>query len=183
MTIQSSLPIARSTASWFRAMLGVVHEPRREFAVQLIPVPFPKPLLGLLMLLLPCFAHAQDTPIGRWKTIDDATGKPKSLVEIYRASDGTLAGRVVEILDLKNGPNPLCTECDGSNRNQPIRGMVILWGLRPKGAGRWQQGRVLDPENGKDYKAKLELQGGGRRLAMSGCLIGFLCRTQIWLRE
>ena len=140
-------------------------------------------IVGLLLLWLTGIAQAQSSPVGRWKTIDDATGKPKSLVEIYHAQDGTLAGRVVEILDLKNGPNPLCTECEDPNQDKPIRGMVILWGLRPKGAGQWSQGRVLDPENGKDYKAKLELQGGGRRLAMSGCLIGFLCRTQIWLRE
>lgn len=139
-------------------------------------------LLAALVLPATALAQAQNSPIGRWKTIDDATGKPKSLVEIYQANDGTLAGRVVEILDLKNGPNPLCTECDGPNRDKPIRGMVILWGLQPDGQLRWARGRVLDPENGKDYKAKLELQGGGQRLAMSGCIY-FLCRQQIWIRE
>lgn len=141
------------------------------------------PLLASTLFFAMPPAQAQNSPIGRWKTIDDATGKPKSLVEIYQASDGTLAGRVVEILDLKNGPDPLCTECKGSNQGKPIRGMTILWGLQPDGQLRWAQGRVLDPENGKSYKAKLELQGGGQRLAMSGCLIGFLCRTQIWVRE
>ena len=139
-------------------------------------------VLGLLLLGLVGVAQAQTSAVGRWKTIDDATGKPKSLIEIYQAPDGSLAGRVVEILDLKNGPDPLCTECRSDNQGKPIRGMVILWGLRSDGVGRWAHGRVLDPENGKDYKAKLELQGGGRRLAMSGC-ITFLCRQQIWIRE
>ena len=57
----------------------------------------------------------------------------------------------------------------------------ILWGLGADGDGKWSGGRVLDPENGKDYKAKLELLDGGRKLGMSGC-IAFLCRQQVWLR-
>ena len=59
---------------------------------------------------------------------------------------------------------------------------MILWGLRPDGDGTWAGGRVLDPENGKDYKAKLALLEDGRALGMSGC-IAFFCRQQIWRRE
>ena len=138
--------------------------------------------LAGLLLAMAAGASAQDAPLGRWKTIDDATGKPKSVVELYRARDGSVAGRVVEILDLKDGPNPPCKACKGPLHGKPIRGLVILWGLRPDGEGGWSGGRVLDPENGKDYKAKLELLDGGRKLGMSGC-IAFLCRQQVWLRE
>lgn len=136
----------------------------------------------IALLALPMLAQAADSPAGRWKTIDDATGKAKSVVEVYQARDGSYAGRVVEILDAKDGPNPACDKCKGAQHGKPIKGMVILWGLKPEGAGKWSGGRVLDPENGKDYKAKLELQDGGRKLGMSGC-IAFLCRQQVWLRE
>ena len=136
----------------------------------------------LLLLAAATEAQSRSSAVGRWKTIDDATGKAKSIVEIYQAKDGRLAGKVVEILDLKDGPNPACDECKGANQGKPIKGMLILWGLRPDGAGKWSGGRVLDPENGKDYKAKLELLEGGRKLGMSGC-IAFLCRQQVWLRE
>ena len=136
----------------------------------------------LLLLAAATEAQSPSSAVGRWKTIDDATGKAKSVVEIYQAKDGRLAGKVVEILDLKDGPNPACDECKGANQGKPIKGMLILWGLRPDGAGKWSAGRVLDPENGKDYKAKLELLEGGRKLGMSGC-IAFLCRQQVWLRE
>ena len=139
-------------------------------------------LLLPFLLLLPLAAAAQDAAIGRWQTIDDATGKPKSVVEIQKARDGRLVGKVVEILDLKDGPDPACTRCTGANRGKPIKGLTILWGLAPDGPGRWSGGRVLDPENGKDYKAKLELLDGGRKLGMSGC-IAFLCRQQVWLRQ
>lgn len=135
----------------------------------------------LALAWLPLLAHASE-PVGRWKTIDDATGKPKSVVEIYRAKDGTHAGRVVEILDTKDGPNPACDKCKGALHGKPIKGMVILWGLKPEGKGKWTGGRVLDPENGKDYKAKLELLEGDRKLGMSGC-IAFICRQQVWVRE
>ena len=133
-------------------------------------------------LSLPFQSSAQDSLAGRWKTVDDATGKTKSIVEIHTARDGSIAGRVAEIVDTKDGPNPLCKECKGALHGKPIKGMTILWGLKPDGTGKWAGGRVLDPENGKDYKAKLELLDGGRKLGMSGC-IAFICRQQVWVRQ
>ena len=142
----------------------------------------PMTLALIALFALPCSGIAQDSPVGRWRTIDDATGKTKSIVEIYPAKDGRYAGKVVEILDLKDGPDPLCDQCKGANFDKPIKGMVILWGLKPDGTGKWSGGHVLDPENGKTYKSKLALRDGGHTLDMSGC-IAFLCRTQAWVRE
>ena len=138
-------------------------------------------LVALPLMLASLSASAQ-SPVGRWKTIDDATGQPKSVVEVYQARDGSLAGRVAEILDTKDGPNPACDKCKGALHGKPIKGMVILWGLKPDAAGKWSGGRVLDPENGKDYKARIELLDGGRKLGMSGC-IAFICRQQVWIRQ
>jgi uncharacterized protein (DUF2147 family) len=133
------------------------------------------------LILVPAIASAQQSPVGRWRTIDDESGKPKSIVEVYQARDGGYAGKVVEILDTRDGPNPLCDKCRGANHDKPIKGMVILWGLRPAGDG-WAGGMVLDPEKGKAYKSKLQLREGGRKLGVSGC-IAFICRSQDWLRE
>ncbi|QNP40351.1 DUF2147 domain-containing protein [Lysobacter solisilvae (ex Woo and Kim 2020)] len=139
-------------------------------------------LIALLLAALPGIAHAQQaSPIGRWRTVDDETGKAKSVVEVYQARDGSYAGKVVEILDTSDGPNPLCNKCAGANRNKPIKGMVILWGLRPAGSG-WDGGMVLDPERGKSYRSKLQLREDGRKLGVSGC-IAFICRSQEWLRD
>ena len=135
----------------------------------------------LALLLIPAFAaQAQQSPVGRWKTFDQ--GKPRGIVEIYQGRDGSLAGKVVEVLDLKDGSNPPCKQCRGADRNKPIVGMVTLRGLKPDGKGHWSGGSVLDPENGKTYKSKLELLDGGKKLGMSGC-IGFLCRQQVWVRQ
>jgi uncharacterized protein (DUF2147 family) len=142
-----------------------------------------KTLTLLLLLATPMLpAQAQQGPTGRWTSIDDTTGKPKSIVEIYQARDGSFAGRVAEILDTREGPNPLCIKCGGTNKDKPIKGMVILWSLKPDGDGHWSGGHVLDPENGRTYRSKLELLDGGRKLGMSGC-IAFFCRQQVWIRE
>ena len=137
--------------------------------------------IALLLLALPMAAFAQSSPEGRWKTIDDETGKVKSIVEISKAANGTLQGKVVEVLSSDRGPNPTCDKCKGANKGKPIEGMTILWGLEADG-DEWSGGTVLDPAKGKTYKSKLELLEGGNKLGMSGC-IAFICRQQVWVRE
>ncbi len=137
--------------------------------------------LAIGLAAVPMIASAQ-SPVGKWKTIDDETGKAKSIVEITQASNGTLQGRVIEILSSDRGPNPTCDKCSGANKGKPVKGMVILWGLKPDGKGKWTGGTVLDPAKGKTYKSKLELKSGGDKLGMSGC-IAFICREQTWVRQ
>jgi len=138
------------------------------------------PLLAVSALAASFTAHAAD-PVGRWKTIDDETGKVKSIVEITKAADGTLQGKVVEILQSDRGPDPTCDKCKGANKDKPVKGMTILWGLKPDG-DQWSGGTVLDPAKGKTYKSKVEMLEGGSKLGMSGC-VAFICRQQVWVRE
>jgi uncharacterized protein (DUF2147 family) len=138
-------------------------------------------LLALPLLALSFSAMAADAT-GRWKTIDDKTGKVKSIVEISKAANGTYSGKVVEVLYSERGPNPVCDKCSGSNKNKPVKGMTILWNLKADGANEWSGGTILDPANGKTYKSKAELQAGGTKLDVSGC-IAFICRAQTWVRE
>ncbi len=138
-------------------------------------------LMALPLLAFSMSAMAADA-IGRWKTIDDETGKVKSIVEVYKATNGTLAGKVVEILHSDKGPNPLCDKCTGANKNKPVKGMVILWSLKADGDNAWSGGKIMDPANGKIYKSKAELKAGGTKLDVSGC-IAFICRAQTWVRE
>lgn len=139
-----------------------------------------KNLIVLVLAAIPAFAWAQDSAAGRWKTIDDETGKVKSIVEITD-NGGTLRGRVVEILQSDRGPNPTCDKCKGENKDKPVKGMTILWGLKPGGEG-WEGGTILDPAKGKTYKSKVKLIDGGAKLGVSGCM-AFICREQVWVRE
>ena len=141
-------------------------------------------IVALPLAAASLLAQAADSPVGRWKTIDDGTGKPKSVVQIEQAANGTLSGKVVEILQSNHGPNPTCDKCDGALKGKPIKGMTILWGLKPDGTAVWGGGSVLDPAKGKTYKAKITLTEGGKKLQMRGYVgIEALGRTQTWVRE
>lgn len=139
-------------------------------------------LLALPLCVAALSANAADGAAGRWKTIDDKTGKVKSIVEISQASNGTLSGKVVDILQSDKGPNPVCDGCKGANKDKPVKGMTILWDLKSDGASSWSGGTILDPANGKTYKSKMKLQAGGAKLDVSGC-VAFICRAQTWVRE
>ena len=117
--------------------------------------------------------------IGKWTTIDDDTGKEKSVVEIYQYKD-KVYGKVIQILD-KAEQNKLCDMCTGVNKNQPIKGIVIIQDLK-KDDDTWEGGTILDPETGKVYKCYISLDGENR-LKVRG-YIGFslLGRTQYWNR-
>lgn len=140
-------------------------------------------LLALLLLLLPLSAFAQTTPVGTWTTIDDKTQKPKSVVEIYQAKDGSLAGRVTDVLQSDRGPNPVCDKCSGDRKDKPVKGMVILWGIKQKGDV-WEGGQILDPASGKVYSVKVTPVDDGKKLEVRG-FMGFslLGRTQTWVRQ
>jgi uncharacterized protein (DUF2147 family) len=129
-------------------------------------------------------AHAADfAPTGRWLTIDDSDGKPRSLV-VIEERQGELSGHIEQIFPRPsdNGQN-LCEKCEGARKNQPVVGMVFLWGLRNQG-GEYSGGEILDPDNGKIYRAKLRLSPDGKQLIVRG-YIGFSLfgRSQTWQRE
>jgi len=141
------------------------------------------------VILLPGILAAQDahlafsSPAGRWKTVDDATGKVKSIVSI-REQNGKLYGIIEKVLDPEvPGPNPLCIHCVGDLKNKPETGLQILWDLTKDG-DEWTGGQILDPHNGKVYRCNLSLEDGGDKLKVRG-FIGFalLGRTQYWLRQ
>jgi uncharacterized protein (DUF2147 family) len=142
---------------------------------------------GLLLAAGAALA-ANDTPVGTWKTIDDATHKPKSIVEITE-HNGEYQAKIVELLNrtpedvARDGEHPLCTKCDGERKDQPIVGMTFMWGVSKDG-DEWSGGKILDPKNGKIYKVKLKLVDGGQKLDVHG-YIGFalLGRSQIWERQ
>ncbi len=139
--------------------------------------------LGLALAASPFAASAQNTPLGRWRSVDDATGQAKAVIEVYDAGSGRLSAKIVELIDTSDGPNPLCDQCEGARKNKPILGMVIAWGLKRDGA-HWSGGRILDPENGKEYSVKMTPIVGGKRLEVRGFLgLSLLGRTQVWHRQ
>ena len=118
--------------------------------------------------------------LGDWKTVDDKTGEHRSVVHIYKATDGLYYGKISKMLmytdmDLK------CDQCKGEDYNAPIVGLVIIRGMKAEN-GELVGGKVLDPESGKFYYGKIYLKDG--KLVLRGSLDkrGFLGRNQTWVR-
>jgi len=120
------------------------------------------------------------SPVGRWKTVDDHTGKVKSIVEIHE-ENGRLYG-TIEILFDPPVPHPTCYLCRGPKKDQALVGLQVLWGFQRNG-NQWSGGQILDPENGRTYRASLALEDGGKKLRVHGYIgVSLLGRTEHWIR-
>lgn len=121
---------------------------------------------------------AQDI-VGKWKTFDDNTGKAKSIVEIYRKSDGKYYGKILKLF-LPSGEthDPVCENCPGERKNRKVVGMEVITGLEYDGKKEYKNGKAFDPESGKTYSCKLWLDDE-HNLKVRGYL-SFLYRTQTW---
>lgn len=121
------------------------------------------------------------SPVGAWSTIDDETKKPKSIVRISE-KDGVISGTVEKIVDPAKQDSK-CDECasDDPRKGKPVIGMTILTDLRKEGDNVYGGGKILDPNNGKTYNAKVTVIDGGKKLEMRGSIL-FIGRTQTWIR-
>jgi uncharacterized protein (DUF2147 family) len=136
---------------------------------------------GFVLVAVAGAALAQNTPVGKWHTIDDKTKEIKSEITITEAA-GVLTGKVSKVLRKDAKPDAKCDECSDARKGQPIVGLEIIRGAKKEeGADVWSSGKILDPENGKEYSLKLTPQDGGKQLAVRGS-IGPFGRTQTWVR-
>jgi len=129
-------------------------------------------------------AHAQATPAGLWKTIDDETKKEKSLVRISDAG-GTYTGKIEKLLDPASKQDAVCEKCTDDRKDKPILGMTIITNVKQSDGDKamWDGGEILDPNNGKTYKVRLTPGEGGKTLAVRGYIgAPMLGRTQTWVR-
>ena len=144
-------------------------------------------MLSIVAIALLCWVQSGSaapdpaSPFGRWHMIDDETGTERGVIDLTEV-DGAVQGRLLSAVP-RPGENPLCAKCEGARKDQPIIGMVILWGLRPNGSD-WDGGKILDPVKGQIYNAKASLAENGRKLKVRGYFgVSLFGRTQTWLRD
>ena len=142
-----------------------------------------KTLLSVFVLMfLAVSASAQvDKIVGKWKTIDDKDGSEKSIVNIFKASNGKYYGKVEKLF---KEPNKKCTECEGENKDKPVLGMTVLNNMVEKD-GTLTGGTIIDPVNGKVYKCNVSLGANTGKLKVRGSLDkrGVIGRTQHWVKN
>lgn len=123
-------------------------------------------------------AQHHATPVGKWKTLDDKTGKAMTISEIYEAKNGTLAAKITENL----GMSATCEECSGQYKGKPYVGIVTLWNLKANADGSWGGGNGYKPSEDRNFNAKsMKLIDGGKKLEIKGC-VAFICKTATWVR-
>jgi uncharacterized protein (DUF2147 family) len=136
-------------------------------------------LITLTLLFLSGVAYGQSI-VGRWKTVDDETGKERSIVEIFER-DGKVFGKVVRIFSEEGEEaDPRCKECpeDDDRYNKKVIGMEIIRDMKSYGTY-YSDGEILDPKIGKIYRCKLWIEDSN--LKVRG-FWGPFYRTQTWIK-
>ena len=138
-------------------------------------------LLFAALILAGASALAQMTPVGTWQTIDDKTNEVKSQIRIAEA-DGALNGRIEKLLRKEAKQDAVCDECTDDRKGKPLVGLEIIRGAKKvEGKDVWEDGKILDPENGREYRLRLTPVDGGSKLDVRGSF-GPFGRTQTWVR-
>lgn len=149
-------------------------------------------LSGLILALaLPTALKAQskaDKAVGYYLTFDDETGKEKSQIRIYKASNGKYAGEIVWLKEPRdaNGKEKL----DKSNpedklKSRKLIGLQILKDFTYDASeDEWSGGTIYNPTSGKTYNSYMKLEG--KKMQVRGYIgkawMG-LGKTATWIRE
>jgi uncharacterized protein (DUF2147 family) len=141
-----------------------------------------KTLMALGLLMAASAAFAQATPTGLWKTIDDKTGKERSLIRITEGG-GVYTGRIEKSLDPGSQPNAVCDKCTDERKGKPLIGMALIRNVKQNADDKelFDGGDITDPDNGKVYKVRLKPLEAGKKLEVRG-FIGPFYRNQTWIR-
>lgn len=136
--------------------------------------------LVIVVILFSINSFAQ-TCVGKWVTVDDETGKKKSIVELYK-SNGKLYGKIT-FLYPKEGreDNPKCKLCTDDRKDLPLLGLQVVRGLVWDGS-EWEDGTIVDPKDGKIYSLKMWLDEDNPDYLNVRGYIGPFYRTQKWFR-
>lgn len=135
--------------------------------------------ISLVFALASASVFAQ-SPVGLWKTIDDATGKEKSSVRVSEAG-GVVSGKIESIVDPAKQDSK-CDECSDERKGKPVIGMTILRNVK-KGDGMWDGGDILDPNNGKVYRVRMTPSADNKKMEVRGYIgAAIFGRTQTWVR-
>lgn len=137
--------------------------------------------LAIILGVLSLPALAQVTPVGLWRNIDDKTGEAKAEIRIVE-NGGILNGKIDKRLGKDVKPDDTCDKCSDDRKDQPILGLEIIRGAKKaEGKDVWEGGKILDPENGRNYTLRLTPVEGGKKLEVRGSF-GPFGRTQTWVR-
>ena len=141
-----------------------------------------KAVAAIIIVAFSVPAWAQMTPEGLWRNIDDKTGEAKAEIRIQANKAGVLTGVLEKRLAKDAKPDDLCKECSDDRKDKLLLGLEIIRGAKKaEDKDVWEGGKILDPENGRNYTLRMTPVEGGKKLEVRGS-IGPFGRTQTWVR-
>lgn len=141
-----------------------------------------KHALTAIILAASCGSgFAQMTPVGLWRNLDDKTGEAKAEIRIVETAD-VLSGKIDKRIGKDIKPDDVCDKCSDDRKDKPILGLEIIRGAKKaEGKDVWEGGKILDPENGRNYSLRMTPVDAGKKLEVRGSF-GPFGRTQTWVR-
>ena len=137
--------------------------------------------LALLAALHAGGARAASDPVfGFW-----LVETQRSIIEIGPCGDSA-CGKIVwlkEPLDDQGQPRTDNLNGDDDLHGRPLCGMEMINGFSSSDPGKWSDGSIYSPKEGKTYSASMKVRDDGTLRLRGYVLLPLFGKSQVWTRE